>query len=315
MIQRRIRTVFLAALFLAAISTTGTALAEQGARRFFIMGDGTLSIQNMKTGDQATVTMLKPDGSFDEAGLRRVDQVFQFPTDTKGEHISLRLLFMLDYFLDLVAPGKTIRMISAYRDPDYNGKLRDAGGNVAKTSTHMDGMALDFHIDGVNGKALWELVRARDCAGIGHYGGENVHMDSARPRFWEASTSKTKTNESDHNRKLYLSTEYDRYMRGESIRLFLASVSDFGFGVEPTVTLVREGEGDGAGVKAELRHDGKAQCVFLPDRKSTRFLYVTPPPDLKEGRYRVTVHFCRKPYPDMPDRTVSNPIEITGNSL
>jgi hypothetical protein len=140
-------------------------------------------------------------------------------------------------------------------------------------------------------------------------------MDSARPRFWEASTSKTKTNESDHNRKLYLSTEYDRYLRGESIRLFLASVSDFGFGVEPTVTLVREGEGDQAGVKAELRHEGKAQCVFLPDRKSTRFLYVTPPPDLKEGRYRVTVHFCRKPYPDMPDRTVSNVIEITGDSL
>ena len=121
------------------------------------------------------------------------EQVFGFPTSEKQEHISPRLLFMLSYFSDLVAPGRMIAIESAYRSPDYNDKIRKKGANAARTSTHMDGMALDFWLEGVDGKKLWQTIREQDCCGVGHYGGKTIHLDAGRPRFWEAATSGTKT--------------------------------------------------------------------------------------------------------------------------
>ena len=175
------------------------------------MGDGKLHIQNVKTQQEADVELMLPDGSFDESALGRIDAVFGFSGQGKGDHISPRLIFMLDYFSDLVAPGKMIYLTSGYRSPEYNDGLKKAGGIVAKTSTHMDGLALDFFIEGVNGKELWELIREKNCCGVGHYGGKEIHLDASRPRFWEAATSKVDTNESDYNRRMFLSTDFDRY--------------------------------------------------------------------------------------------------------
>ncbi len=73
-----------------------------------------------------------------------------------------------------------IFLTSGYRSPEYNADLKKAGGIVAKTSTHMDGLALDFYIEGVNGKELWELIQEKNCCGVGHYGGkESISMLAA----------------------------------------------------------------------------------------------------------------------------------------
>ena len=232
------------------------------------MGDGKIKIKNLHSGREESATLLNPDGSLNQEGFARVDAVFQFPTREKGEHISPRLIFMLDYFSDRVAPGKAIKMVSGYRSPDYNTGLRNAGGNVAPTSLHMDGMALDFSIDGVNGKALWQLIKSKDCCGVGHYGGASVHLDAGRPRFWEASTSKVKTGESDYNRRLYLATDYDRYRAGETVRLTLAAVSDFGFGIIRTGALVDAGDGNHTVATVTLRGQDDADCLAIPDRKT-----------------------------------------------
>ena len=151
------------------------------------MGSGSLHLKNMRNNHEAKVNLLNQDGSFNEEALNKVDWVFGFPTEEKGEHISPRLLFMLSYFTDRLAPGKTINIESAYRSPEYNNQIRDQGNNAARTSTHQDGIALDFWLEGVNGKYIWETIRAKNCGGIGHYGDKTVHFDAGRPRFWEAA--------------------------------------------------------------------------------------------------------------------------------
>jgi uncharacterized protein YcbK (DUF882 family) len=284
--------------------------AERTGGRFFLMGDGKIHLKNMHTGKEAWITLINPDGSLNDEGFDWIDEVFEFPTKEKGEHISERLIFMLDFFSDLAAPGKLIKMESGYRSPEYNTALRNGGRNVARTSIHIDGMALDFSIDGVNGRKLWEIIRSKDCCGIGYYGGASVHLDAARPRFWEAATSKVRTGESDHNRRIYLSTEYDRYGVGERVRLSLSSVSDFGFGVKRTVSLVDDADGNHTLATAQISPPGDVDCIEINDRKSSRFIYLKLPTDLREGRYRIMVDFCRRPHEQMPLRTVSNPIEI-----
>jgi len=296
---------------LMLLSLPGLLVAETVNGRFYLMGEGKLHIKNMHTGKEASVSLVNPDGSMNEEGFSRIDEVFEFPTKEKGEHISPRLLFMLDYFSDLLAPGKVIKMESGYRSPDYNSTLRNAGGNVAKTSIHMDGMALDFSIDGVNGKDLWKTIKNKDCCGIGHYGGTSVHLDSGKPRFWEAATSKVRTGESDHNQRIYLSTDYDRYRAGDTVRLSFSSVSDFGFGIKRTVALVNGSDGNNTVATAQIRVQDETDCIAIPDRKASHFIYFTLPANLHEGsRYRVRVDFCQRPFDQMPLKTLSNEIEL-----
>jgi uncharacterized protein YcbK (DUF882 family) len=299
-----------AVLFLLLFLFPGVLRAEGDRGRFFLMGDGKLHIKNEHSGREAKASLLKADGSFDEEGLARIDEIFGFTSKTKGEHISPRLLFMLDYFSDRVAPGKVIHMESGYRSPEYNNNLRSSGGNVARTSVHMDGMAIDFYLDGVKGKDLWEIVKSKDCCGIGHYGGKTVHLDSTRPRFWEAATSKVKTGESDYNRRIYLTTEYDRYRAGETVQLHLVSVSDFGFGVKRRVAFVGENGESGATAAAELASPAGDDCVLIKDREAARSLSFSVPAGLRAGRTRIRLDFCRTPYEQMPLSTQSNEIEL-----
>jgi uncharacterized protein YcbK (DUF882 family) len=285
--------------------TTGGVL-----NRFFLHGDGKLRIRNEHNGKEASVNLVAPDGTLDEKALSAIDRVFGFPTNEKGEHVSLRLLFMLDFFSDLMGHGKAIRLSSGYRDPEYNEKLKQSGGNVARTSTHLDGMAIDFSIDGVNSKKLWAAIREKSCGGVGHYGGREIHLDAGRPRFWEAATSKTTTNESESNRRIHLSTEYDRYRQGEQVRLFFSSVSDFGFGIGGEASLVREGEEQGRPIGLRLPGNDASACLPVPDRRASRFIFTDLPRGLEPGRYRLRLTFCNRPFEEMPQRALSNGIEV-----
>ncbi len=298
--------VLLAVLLFAPAAWAGTL-----TDRFFLMGDGKLKIKNMHTEREVSVSLLNADGSFNDEGFTKVDELFGFPTWQKGRHISPRLLFMLDYFSDRVAPGKVIKMISGYRSPDYNNGLRNAGGNVAPTSLHMDGMALDFSIDSVNGKELWQLIRSKDCCGVGHYGGANIHLDAGRPRFWEAATSKVRSGESDYNRCLYLTTDYDRYQAGDTVTLALVAVSQFGFGIMGTGSLVAADDGSQTTVAPVLFRVGDAAaCLALSDREIAHRITLVLPQNLPTGRYRVKMEFCQRPFEQMPRTTLSNVIEI-----
>ena len=303
-------SLVLLCLLVSAPLTAATELA-----RFFRMGSGELHLVNHRNGREARVRLLETDGSIREAALTEVDRVFAYPTAEKGEHISPRLLFLLSYFADRVAPGRTIHIESAYRSPEYNDNLRKKGGNAARTSTHLDGLALDFWIEGVDGKELWELVRAENCAGVGHYGGRTIHLDTGRPRFWEAATSGTRAPEPDENRHITLATLYDRYLPGETVRLSLSSVSTFGFGVVPVVQFVAEPEADGPGRPARLDGAAAGGCRLLPDRKSTRFLDVALPADLPPGRYRARLALCERPFARMPEAVLSNPIELVDRAV
>jgi len=278
--------------------------------RFFRSGDGNISIRNEHNGREAKVNLFDPGGMLNEKALVEIDTVFNFPNNRKGEHISLRLLFLLDYFSDMIAPGKMIHLISGYRSPAYNQKLKESGGNVAGTSTHMDGMAIDFYLEGINGKAMWEAVRKENCCGVGHYGGKSVHLDSGKPRFWEAATSKVGTRESEFNRKVYLSTEYDRYRQGEKIRFFLTSLSDFPFGILRTATLFKDIEGKNDAAALIIQAQDEEECILINDRNASRSIYATLPGGLESGRYRIRFDFCRRPFEQMPTMTLSNEIEI-----
>lgn len=286
---------------------------------FFLAGDGHLKIRNNANGRTCDVKYLNADGSLNEAAYLEIDRVFGFPTALMGENISRRTVAFLDHFADLFNKDATVRLASGYRSQDYNNALRKRGATAAKTSTHIDGMAIDFSLPGVDGKKLWETIREKNCCGAGWYGGGVVHLDSGRPRFWVTETAKVNTGESDFNRHSYVSTEYDRYAAGDEVRLLFTSVSDFGFGLSKTVTFVRDEAGEDKAGEAEIHFKAPlvavpakddASCFLIPERKAARFLHVKLPEKLKSGTYRVRLDVCHKTAPLMPDFRVTNPVEI-----
>ncbi len=302
------RTLLL--LFVAVFCVVSLAKAEPSPSRFFIRGDGVLHLLNHRNNREATVHLLREDGTLNEQAFTKVDWVFGYPTQEKGEHISPRLLFMLNYFAEQLAPGSTIHIESGYRSPEYNDKIRSMGNNAARTSTHIDGMALDFWLEGVDGKKLWETIKARNCGGIGHYGGKTVHFDAGRPRFWQAATSGTRSPQPDENRHLYLSTDYDRYAPGETVRLSLSSLSSFDFGIKPKVALYRSGNHQASLVSLPLEQGDGSQCRMIETRKASRFLTAALPADLPPGHYQLELSFCNRPFARMPEQAFSNPIEV-----
>lgn len=302
------RVLFIVITLILILPSAGLPVPDSA--RFFRSGDGSIHIRNEHNKREARVNLFNSDGKLDEKALSEIDAVFGFSKNQKGEHISLRLLFFLDHFSDRIAPGKMIYLTSGYRSPDYNEKLKKSGGNVASTSTHMDGMALDFYLDGVKGKTIWEIIRKENCCGIGHYGGASVHLDSGKPRFWEAATSKTGTTESEFNRKIYLTTEFDRYQQGEKVRFFLTSLSDFQFGISKAGVLSKGVEGKNGGIELRIQGWDGEECMMVNDRDASRLTYTTLPAGLEPGRYRIRLNFCNRPFEQMPATTLSNEIEI-----
>ena len=93
------------------------------------------------------------------------------------------LLYRLRQTLDSTRP---IQVISAYRCPTTNKKLRKSGGGgVAKKSLHMEGKALDLRMANVSLKDLRDAALRVRSGGVGYYPRDRfVHVDTGPVRSW-----------------------------------------------------------------------------------------------------------------------------------
>lgn len=81
-----------------------------------------------------------------------------------------------------------IEVVSGYRSPKYNLMLRKKGHQVARSSQHVEGHAVDFRIRGVPTKSLLHFVRSLHLGGVGFYPhSQFVHSDTGRVRYWTGS--------------------------------------------------------------------------------------------------------------------------------
>jgi uncharacterized protein YcbK (DUF882 family) len=79
----------------------------------------------------------------------------------------------------------TFEVISAYRTPETNKKLRDAGSGVAKKSQHLLGKAIDVRLRNVATSDLRDAALKIKRGGVGYYRKSDfVHLDTGRVRRW-----------------------------------------------------------------------------------------------------------------------------------
>jgi uncharacterized protein YcbK (DUF882 family) len=130
------------------------------------------------------------DGAYDTRAMEKIDDLFRDRHANVAGDIDPELIdYMVDLRTRLGLPQKVVfQVLSGYRTPQTNAALAITNGNVAKESLHMHGWAVDFRIDGVNGKAICEIAKTMQRGGVAYYPEDNhVHIDLGNIRTWHGS--------------------------------------------------------------------------------------------------------------------------------
>ncbi len=297
-------------VILAVVVGMLVALGRWSARagepvRFFHHGNGRIDLVNAKTGARFDGIYRRPDGRYDPAALAAIQHVFGADCGRPACAVSLRLVEFLDFLQDRLRPGARILIVSGWRSPEYNRKLRAKGGIVAKASLHQYGMAADIIMEGVAAGKLWDYVRSLKFGGVGYYHGKMVHLDVGPARFWDETTSKVHTNISDHNKRIALVTDYDRYRPGETVTLRFVRMTAFPIGVRRRFVLERE-NGGRSGYRQVVQFEpsfaagSQGRCPTFVAIDEMLAVTWRLPRELMPGRYRIRARFCGRRWPDMP---------------
>jgi uncharacterized protein YcbK (DUF882 family) len=96
---------------------------------------------------------------------------------------------VFDLLHDLTAalgrPNAEIDVVCGYRTPWSNEWLRSHGHGVAQHSLHMQAMAIDIRVPGVETSTLRDAALNMHRGGVGYYAREQfVHVDVGRVRRW-----------------------------------------------------------------------------------------------------------------------------------
>lgn len=287
----------------AALVVTGAAAAEPP--RFFLMGDGTVSLVNAHTDERGTVHYRRPDGTYDFAALATVRHLFRSRGAGAETEVSLRLVEVLSR-LQRTAKVRELVLMSGYRSPDYNQDLKQQGRQVAGGSLHTEGLAADVAFPRPLLRSLWMQVRNLDCCGVGFYAKEGfLHVDVGRPRFWEATTSRVDENLSAGNARLFARTEYDRYECGESITVRLHALTVPPVRISHTAQVVPE---KGTVLAAIVDGDEPERDGCLEIGASGGKVRLVGVDAAVRGH--VELHTCGPRSEKTPDTVETNPIEI-----
>ncbi len=170
-------------LLKSALGLAGAAMVAPIARAAAVP-PRSLSLFNLHTGETLRTTFFE-GGTYVPEALGELDHLLRdFRTGT-SHPIAPGLLDLVATLTDRLDTRATVHVISGYRSPQTNAALHARSTGVAAHSLHMDGMAMDIRIPGV------ELAHLRDAAlslqrgGVGYYPGSDfVHVDVGRVRRW-----------------------------------------------------------------------------------------------------------------------------------
>jgi uncharacterized protein YcbK (DUF882 family) len=118
-----------------------------------------------------------------------VDELEHFLRDHRTgtvHHFDPRLFDLLnDLTVRVGRPQEEIDVVCGYRTPWSNNFLRSRSSAVAKHSLHMQAMAIDIRMPGVQTAVLRDAALSLHRGGVGYYARQQfVHVDVGRFRRW-----------------------------------------------------------------------------------------------------------------------------------
>jgi uncharacterized protein YcbK (DUF882 family) len=144
----------------------------------------TLKFYHTHTGRSLEVTYFA-DGAYSPEAL---EELKNFLADWRnGEQHALdpKLMDILWRVQQVTGNDETYEVISAYRSPQTNDKLRKRSKGVAQNSQHLQGKAIDVRLRGLELEVLRDTALQLKLGGVGFYSASDfVHVDTGRVRRW-----------------------------------------------------------------------------------------------------------------------------------
>ncbi len=166
-----------AAALISTIGVTPAFAAPKGGRYDF-------SVHNMHTGDTYK-------GIY-RVGNQYLPEAFEEINHALRDHrtgdvfpIDPRVIDIAAAVHKMSGSKKEFQILSGYRSPKTNNKLRGKSTGVAKQSLHMSGQAMDLKLPDVSNSRLRQLAIKLKAGGVGYYPRSGfIHVDSGQFRTW-----------------------------------------------------------------------------------------------------------------------------------
>jgi uncharacterized protein YcbK (DUF882 family) len=143
-----------------------------------------LSFYNTHIGEHIEVAYKKGE-AYNPQALEKINYIFR---DHRADKVHPIDPGLIDYLYDLLSRVDyygEVHIISGYRSPETNKRLRNNSSGVAAGSLHMQGKALDFRLPGINTKTLRDTALGMKRGGVGYYKKlDFIQIDTGRVRFW-----------------------------------------------------------------------------------------------------------------------------------
>ena len=150
----------------------------------FLEQSKTLAFNNLHTGEKLR-TEFWAEGKFIPEALVQINRVLRDHRTNEVSAIDPTLLDLLHALQRNTGIRESFHVISGYRSPASNAKLRAHSGGVANRSLHMSGKAIDIALPGCNLADLHKAALSLRAGGVGYYPASGfVHVDTGRVRQW-----------------------------------------------------------------------------------------------------------------------------------
>jgi len=177
------RRSFLKLGVFAAVAYPAIASAASSSA-FVNAGSRTLSFLNLHTGEKLK-SVYWEGGKYVPESLASINRILRDHRNGEVREIVPKLLDTLCEVAMELETKEPFEIISGYRSPATNAKLRSQGHGVAEHSLHMDGLAIDVHVPGRSLALLRKTAIALKAGGVGYYPeSQFVHIDVGRVRTW-----------------------------------------------------------------------------------------------------------------------------------
>ena len=144
----------------------------------------TLEFINLHT-DETLRSSYWANGEYDSNSLSEINHILRDHRANEVFEMDANLIDLLHLLHKTTESKAPYHVISAYRSPQTNEKLRHQSTSVAKRSLHMQGMAIDIRLPDVELKHLCNAAISLQAGGVGYYAKSNfIHVDVGRPRSW-----------------------------------------------------------------------------------------------------------------------------------
>jgi uncharacterized protein YcbK (DUF882 family) len=146
-----------------------------------------LSLYNPHTKDSFNGVYWRK-GKYVTDALKNINHIMRDFRAHDIKQIDTHLLDLLSAISIKLKPEKPFHVISGYRSPETNAKLRKRGKGAAKNSYHIQGKAVDIRLPGYRTSVLRRTAHNLKGGGVGYYPHQRfVHIDVGPIRYWKGT--------------------------------------------------------------------------------------------------------------------------------